>query len=529
MSVPSSEKTGRRIGHYEVISHLKTGGMGAVYRALDLERGREVALKVLSQEAAENPRRLERFRREAQHGVLLQHENIVTVYEFGEADGLHFLAMEFVDGTDLEEYVRKQGVLKPDDARRVLVQIAKALDYAHEQGVVHRDIKPSNILLTRRHGRLLVKVADLGLARGGVEEETRVTTDGSTVGTVDYMAPEQARDSRAADIRSDIYSLGCSLYHMLSGAPPFADGSLVERVVKHARAEPPDLRTVNPAVTDDLWAVCRRMLEKKPAQRYQSPAELLVDLENLSLPPAETAQQPTVIATGRSDDTSEAVAIPVDDEPVRAEPGKIAASQLEHGRQAVESGNYDYGITLLLAGCRLDPGNVEARRALRQAQLGRFETAVARPWRSWLSRWLCKGRFECARRWGTPQEVMRWGEELLTCDPRDLPTHLAVAEAAEAAGHRDAAIWMLEHAKGIATDDVPASRMLARLLADSGEIRRAIDLWQYVAERDPLDREARRQITDLSAHESTQSVYNDRKRPRPTPGVVSGDTDRLVM
>src|SRR5260370_9933779 len=145
-------------------------------------------------------------------------------------------------------------------------------------GMVHRDVKPSNILNTMQHGRCIAKLADLGLARGGIDEESRLTADGSTVGTVDYMAPEQARDSALSDTRSDIYSLGCTLYEMLSGAAPFCEGAIVERLLKHARTEPVDLRTLNANVPDDLWAVCRRMPAKQPSQRYQTPAELLTDL-----------------------------------------------------------------------------------------------------------------------------------------------------------------------------------------------------------------------------------------------------------
>ena len=161
------------------------------------------------------------------------HENLVTLFEAGEADGTLYLALEFIDGVDVEELIAQYGPLTPDDARSIVMQVARALDYAHRMEVVHRDIKPSNILITRRHGRCVAKLADLGLARGGIEEECRVTSDGSTVGTVDYMAPEQARDSGSADTRSDLYALGCTLYHMLCARPPFAEGSIVERLRKH--------------------------------------------------------------------------------------------------------------------------------------------------------------------------------------------------------------------------------------------------------------------------------------------------------
>jgi serine/threonine-protein kinase len=267
-----------RLGRYEILQHIATGGMGAVYKARDLELGRDVALKVLSPELAAQREALERFRREARSAARLRHENIVTLYEFGEDKGTYFLAMEFVDGTDLHDYITRKGQLDPDEARAILAQAACALDHAHKQGVVHRDIKPSNFLVAREGDRLVVKLTDLGLARLAREDESRVTRSGSTVGTVDYISPEQARDSASADTRSDIYSLGCTLFHMLAGQAPFPDGSLTERVLKHLEAKPPDVREFNPKVSAGLAALLGKMLAKKPEDRYQTPTELLRDL-----------------------------------------------------------------------------------------------------------------------------------------------------------------------------------------------------------------------------------------------------------
>jgi serine/threonine protein kinase len=267
-----------RIGKYEILTHIATGGMGAVYKALDVDLGREVALKVLPPEIAARPDMLERFRREAHHAAQLRYKHIVSVYDFGEANGTFFLALEFVDGIDLLEYIRRKGPLHPKEARSILIQAAKALLHAHRHGIVHRDVKPSNFLITQRKGRPFVRLTDLGLARGINDNDFRVTVTGVTVGTVDYMSPEQARDSRAADSRSDIYSLGCTLYHMLTGRPPFAEGSLTERLYKHIQAEPPDVRPFNPQVTESLTAILRRMLAKDPADRYQTPHDLLQDL-----------------------------------------------------------------------------------------------------------------------------------------------------------------------------------------------------------------------------------------------------------
>ena len=271
---------GDRVGKYEVIEHVATGGMGMVYRARDLELKRTVALKVLSAATAKRPKMIDRFRREARAAARLDHENIVTIYEFGEADGVFFLAMEFVPGIDLQDYIEKRKKLPPEEALQIVLQGARALAHAHEQNIVHRDVKPSNFLLTRKDGKLVVKLTDMGLAIQPGEGEFRLTREGTTVGTVDYMSPEQARKSDSADIRSDIYSLGCTFYHMLAGIAPFAKGSLAERLLQHQEDDAPDIRQVNKEVPSGYAGILHRMLAKRPEDRYQSPHELLIDLEN---------------------------------------------------------------------------------------------------------------------------------------------------------------------------------------------------------------------------------------------------------
>ncbi len=284
-----------RIGKYRVVTHLATGGMGAVYKAYDTEAKRDVALKVLTPELAAKPIMIERFRREARNASKLHHPNVVQVYEFGEADGCFFIAMEFVEGIDLNEYVERKGPLDPEEALRLITQATKALDHAHRQDIVHRDVKPSNFLLTRKKGRLFVKLTDLGLSRDPQAEEFRVTRDGTTVGTVDYISPEQARDSGTADIRSDLYSLGCTWHHLLAGKAPFAEGGLAERLHKHLNVDPPDLRTANPRVSRATVLVLRRLLAKRPADRYQTPAELLKDLADLAAGGAPTGRRAVVL------------------------------------------------------------------------------------------------------------------------------------------------------------------------------------------------------------------------------------------
>jgi len=282
-SEPSTKGPERsvQIGKYTVLVHLATGGMGAVYKAYDTETKRDVALKVLTPELASNPLMIERFRREAKHALKLRHENIVELLDFEQAGGQYFLVMEFIEGLDLHEYVERKGMLDPEEALRIIVQATKALDHAHRNGIVHRDIKPSNFLVTRKKGRLVVKMTDFGLSREANAEEFRVTRAGTTVGTVDYISPEQARDSGQADIRSDLYSLGCTWHHLLSGKAPFPEGGLAERLHKHLNVEPPDVRLLNPRASRATAAVLRRLLAKRPADRYQTPEDLLKDLVTL--------------------------------------------------------------------------------------------------------------------------------------------------------------------------------------------------------------------------------------------------------
>lgn len=271
----------KNIGKYEIQKKIGAGGMGAVYLAMDSTLRRTCALKVLPQDKASNPTLVKRFKAEARSAANLRHENIVAVYETGEADGYLYIALEFVEGTDVANLVHKRGVIPLKRSVEMVRQVANALAHAVQQEIVHRDIKPGN-LLVRRDG--VVKLADLGLARSLDDNiDTSITRAGTTVGTVDYMAPEQARDSKAADVRSDIYSLGCTWYFMLTGEPPFPDGSLTNKLRAHAESEIPDPRAINPAVTEAVFGVLRRMTEKKPSRRYQTPQELLDDLEAASL------------------------------------------------------------------------------------------------------------------------------------------------------------------------------------------------------------------------------------------------------
>ncbi|MDB5387830.1 MAG: pknB 33 [Planctomycetaceae bacterium] len=267
----------KSLGPYELKRKLGQGGMGAVYLAVDPLKKEQLALKILPREKASNPQLVKRFKAEAQNSGQLTHENIVGVFGTGESDGYLYIALEFVDGIDVHDLIQKRGVLPVKRSIDIIKQVTRALQHAYEQHIVHRDIKPAN-LLVRRDG--VVKLADMGLARAVDESiETGITRAGTTVGTVDYMSPEQARNSKAADVRSDIYSLGCTWYHMLTGRPPFAEGSLTNKLHAHAKQPPPDPRAVNANVPEGVVAVIQRMMAKDPDSRYQTPAELIKDLE----------------------------------------------------------------------------------------------------------------------------------------------------------------------------------------------------------------------------------------------------------
>ncbi|MCI0705367.1 MAG: serine/threonine protein kinase [Planctomycetia bacterium] len=272
---------GRRLGNYELIEAVGAGGMAAVLKARDLELGRIVALKILPPEAARDPEGVNRFKQEARAAARLDHENIARVYSCGEDQGLHFIAFEFVEGDNLRVLIDRAGTLPPAECIRYMMQVAAGLHHAAERGVVHRDIKPSNILITpdRR-----AKIVDMGLARhlGSESANGGVTQSGVTLGTFDYISPEQALDPRRADVRSDIYSLGCTFYHALTGRPPVPEGTAAKKLQAHQQLRPLDPRELNRAIPDELAVILARMMAKDPAQRYQAPSELIAHLKGLA-------------------------------------------------------------------------------------------------------------------------------------------------------------------------------------------------------------------------------------------------------
>ena len=262
---------------YEMHRRLARGGMSDVYLARDLLLDRPVAVKVLFAEYAKDPTFVERFRREAQAAANLNHPNVVAVYDWGQQSGTYFIVMEYVEGRSLSEIVRTEGPLHPRRAAEITADVAAALGFAHRNGVVHRDIKPGNILISPS-GQ--VKVADFGIAQaiaGGTE--AGLTQAGAVMGTATYFSPEQAQ-GRSVDPRSDLYSLGCVLYEMLTTRPPFTGDTPVAIAYKHVQEPAPLPSASGVAVPPALEAIVAQLMAKDPAQRYASAEDLRADLRN---------------------------------------------------------------------------------------------------------------------------------------------------------------------------------------------------------------------------------------------------------
>jgi serine/threonine-protein kinase len=283
------------VGGYDILERLGEGGMGQVFKARQRRMRRLVALKIIRPEHVASATTVERFLREIRAAARLSHANVVRAYDAGQVGGAYFLAMQYVDGRTLSRLVRQEGPLDLERACDYALQTALGLQHIHEHGLVHRDVKPGNLLVTRPpapgqappSGTTAtpvgpwgeVKILDLGMARlcedadeaGGARPA--LTKLGAIMGTADYMAPEQAVSSRNADIRSDLYSLGCTLYLMLTGQPPFPGGTALEKIMHHQLDDPAPVELVRSAVPPVLLAVLRRLMAKRPEARFQTPLE----------------------------------------------------------------------------------------------------------------------------------------------------------------------------------------------------------------------------------------------------------------
>lgn len=285
---------GKMLDHFSVVQLIGGGGMGAVFRGLDKRLERVVAIKVIPA-ARRDPAMLRRFRLEAQAAARLDHPNIARVYYVGEADQWDYIVFEFIDGINVRDLVEMEGPLSVDDAVFYTRQVAEALQHAHDRDVVHRDIKPSNILVTASG---TAKLVDMGLARDtSLERSTQDrTASGVTLGTFDYISPEQAKNPRDADVRSDLYSLGCSLFFMLTGHPPFPDGTALQKLLNHGSLPPPDPRGWRDDLPDELCQILSKLMAKRPSDRYQKPIDLVNDLLLLAeLDGLPRSQSPTTL------------------------------------------------------------------------------------------------------------------------------------------------------------------------------------------------------------------------------------------
>ncbi len=288
---PQPDLTGRTLGDFHILRKIGAGGMGQVYLARQTSLKREVALKLLRNDLNANPTALARFQAEAQAVAKLNHPNIVHIHQVGEADGLRYMVLEFVEGRNLREYMVRRGPPDLPITLSVMRQVSLALQKAHEQGIVHRDIKPENILVTKK---VEVKVTDFGLSRffAGDTPPTNLTQSGVTLGTPLYMSPEQVQ-GHAVDHRSDIYSFGVTCYHLLAGEPPFRGTSAFDVALKHVQEQPRLLADLRPDLPADLCGVVHKMMAKNPNDRYQSARDVLRDLikvrDGLALAPANLA------------------------------------------------------------------------------------------------------------------------------------------------------------------------------------------------------------------------------------------------
>lgn len=267
--------SGRVLGDFELVRRIGMGGMGQVYLARQKSLKRQVAIKILKGELAANISALRRFQAEAEAVANITHANIVQVYAIDEADGLHFMALEYVDGRNLRDFLERKGLPDVPMAIEIMRQVASALERAGELGFVHRDIKPENILLSKRGE---VKVTDFGLSRCfGGDAPLHLTQSGVAMGTPLYMSPEQVR-GQEVDPRSDIYSFGVTCYHMLAGEPPFKGTAAFDVAIQHVQGDAKPLASIRPDLPPELCAIVHRMMAKRPEDRYQTAREILNDL-----------------------------------------------------------------------------------------------------------------------------------------------------------------------------------------------------------------------------------------------------------
>ncbi|MCA8912237.1 MAG: protein kinase [Planctomycetes bacterium] len=270
---------GKTLKHYKVLSVIGEGGMALVYKSRDERNSDIVALKVLKRGETVDQENLQRFLKEFKTGSKLNHPNIMQVYEIGEVDGTYFIAMEYINGSSLQEILDEKGRLSAEGTLKIGIQVAKALEFAFSQRIIHRDIKPENILISREGE---VKITDLGLAKELKRYvSVNITKTGEGIGTLHYMSPEQVENTRDVDQRADIYSLGATLYECLCGQPPFDEVGVWKFVEAINEKPPPNLNDRVPNLHPEIWPVVEKALSKRPEERQQTPTEFREELERL--------------------------------------------------------------------------------------------------------------------------------------------------------------------------------------------------------------------------------------------------------
>ncbi len=288
--VRANQVKGLVLGNYLVLDEIGRGASGTVFRARHRHMTRIVALKMIPPAMLQNPTVAKRFEREVEVMSRVSHPNFVTAYDAGEDKGAYFLILEFVDGYDLSKPIQGGKSVPLDLAIEYTLQAARGLAHAHQMGIIHRDIKPANLLLGKDG---VVKILDMGLARLEEEAGAGITQSGSVMGTVDYMPPEQTIDAKTVDHRADIYSLGCTMYHLATGHPVFDADNLIGKLIAHREQPLPKLGDACEDVPPELEAIFQKMAAKNPKDRYQSMQEVVSDLEALYHPtPAETDVPP---------------------------------------------------------------------------------------------------------------------------------------------------------------------------------------------------------------------------------------------
>ncbi len=269
------------LGKYKLLGHIGTGGMSSVYLAEHSRMGDKRAIKVLPKNRVRDATYLARFQLEAKAIASLNHPNIVSAYDIDNEDDVHYIVMQYVDGIDMQQLVKRDGPVDPSTAATLVAQAARGLAHAHSKGVIHRDVKPANLLIDHDG---TVRLLDMGLALVAADDDESLTVanNENVLGTADYLAPEQALNSHAVDHRADIYGLGCTLYFLLTGKPPFSDGTLAQRIAKHQTEMPKPIREQQPDCPGELEGICVKMIQKDPRYRYQSAADVADVLEKFA-------------------------------------------------------------------------------------------------------------------------------------------------------------------------------------------------------------------------------------------------------